>query len=58
MYQILKCTFDQITMKAKALLDGKEVEVEGTWVWAPELSWYDNTNWRWINRDEWKYLYK
>ena len=58
MYRILRHTFDQITMKAKALLDGKEVEVEGTWVWAPELTWYDSTNRRWINRDEWKYLYK
>jgi len=54
-YKILKKTFDQITMKAKALLDGVEVEVEGTWVWAPELTWYDNTNRRWINRNEWSY---
>lgn len=56
MYQILKRTWDQITMKAQALLDGVEVEVEGTWVWAPELSWYDNTNRRWIYRNEWKLI--
>jgi len=55
-YQILRRTFDTSTMKAKALLNGKEVEVEGTWVWAPDLSWYDTTNRRWINRSEWKFI--
>lgn len=52
-----------INYKGKVLIKSrhetcKEVEVGGTWVWAPELSWYDNTNRRWIYRNEWKYLYK
>lgn len=59
MYLIDHSTFDEITMKAKAVLDadGKcvNVDVHATWAWAPILAWYDNTNHRWICEHDWKY---
>ena len=56
MYQISKHSWDQITMKAKALLNGQEVEVHATWTWAPQLTWYDDTNHKWIYSNEWKFV--
>ncbi len=53
-YRIFRDTFDQLTMKAKALdPNDKQVDVHGTYAWAPQLTWYDDTNKEWIDNWEW-----
>lgn len=56
-YRILKSSFDEILMRAKAFCNGQEIEVKGTWAFAPELSWYDETNLRWVCSNEWSFIY-
>jgi len=54
MYRVIKDTYDQITMRAKAYSpEGKLVDVHATWVWAPRLTFYDDTNKEWINNWQW-----
>ena len=54
-YRIEKDSFNEITMKARAWIDNKEIEVWGTY--DPYLSWYDTVNRRWINQDEWSFVF-
>jgi len=57
-YRIIKSSFNQITMKAKALdPDGKEIVVKGTWAWAPQLRFYDENACEWIDDDKWVFVY-
>ena len=53
MYEVERSSFDRIAMKARARFNGKQVVLQGTWVWAPELSWYDETNCCWIGPLDW-----
>ena len=55
-YQIFKDSFDEITMKAKALNpDGLEITVHGTYALGPEIVWYDESEKEYIRSWEWVY---
>ena len=58
MYRILKNTYNEITMKAKAYNPvGKIVDVHATWAFAPELTFFDDIARVWICRKEWNWIY-
>jgi len=55
-YKIYRKSLDQITMKAKAINPyGKIVTLSATWVWAPDLSFYDEDAKVWISKRDWEY---
>lgn len=50
-------SYDEITMVGRGKDEkGVEHELKFTWVWAPELSAYDKTESRWLNRGEWEII--
>ena len=56
MYRVDHKSFDHILMKARATdKNGREVVLSGTWVWAPRLSWYNETDSCWLTDEEWKW---
>ncbi len=57
MYEIIHSSFDQILMKARARYKGKEIFLQGTWAFAPELSWYDTSERRWLSPGEWRWIF-
>lgn len=56
MITIRRSSFNQITMKAKGNDGtGRDVDLELTWAWAPELSAYNLTDRCWLTKTEWKF---
>jgi len=48
--------YDSITMNTKAFDDqGRLHELHGTWAIGPFLSWYDRTDQRWLQDNEWSW---
>jgi len=48
-YRLDRASFNELTMRARGVRpDGTSCEVEGTWCWAPALSFYDRERGQWI----------